>query len=462
MKRRNTMIGGGLLLAAPAILRTRSAWADGTPDASRLNGDLTPLGGERAASKSGLVPAWTGGAASPPGWSQGMPAPNLFPNQQPLFTVTAANIDQYSAMLSSGQKLLIQRLGYQIPVYPSARTACAPQYVYDNTMKNVGRAQAAPEGISRGIVGCINGAPFPILSSDPSLAGIQAVWNHLTRYTGHYYYYVFNQFVVGNGQRSLTDSNKVWRRMNYYNPDFTPEDLTGNYTETYLEFIAPPNAIGGKDFTGSTLRPTVRPDAAFEYLVGEGRIREAPQAQYDIPATQFGDAINYDQVELFYGAPDRYDWKVAGKKEMIVPYNQYDMYNTSTIEEVLGLQLINHVRYEVHRVWVVEGTVKPGVRMTNPFRRLYLDEDTWAALTSDLYDDQNNYQSYGENYVTFQPALPATITAGDAWYNFQKSEYSGAFLFLGISDLLKSQPIDFSPVDASKFEPQAMANSGGL
>jgi hypothetical protein len=391
-----------------------------------------------------------------------MPAPNLFLNQQPLFTVTSTNVDQYSAMLSPGQKLLIQRYGYQIPVYPSARTACAPQYVYDNTVKNVGRTQAAPEGISRGIVGCINGPAFPILSNDPSLAGIQGVWNHLTRYQGHYFNYIFPEFVVGNGQRSLTDGSNYWRRTQYYNPDFTPEDLTGYFNETYLEFVGPPNAIGGKFFVGNTLRPTVEPDVAFEYLVGEGRIREAPQAQYDIPATQFGDAINYDQVELFSGAPDRYDWKVTGKKEMIVPYNQYDMYHTSTIEELLGLQYINHVRYEVHRVWVVEGTLKPGVRMTNPFRRLYLDEDTWAALMSDLYDDQNNYQSYGENYVTVQPELPGTITAGDAWYNFQKSEYSGAFIFFNISGVLRSPPIDFSPIDASKFNPQAMANSGGL
>ena len=66
---------------------------------------------------------------------------------------------------------------------------------------------------------------------------------------------------------------------------------------------------------------------------------------------------------VFSGSPDRYDWKLLGKKRMIVPYNAYKASATTTPRD--GFLTPNHLnpdflRYEEHRVWVLEATLKPG------------------------------------------------------------------------------------------------------
>ncbi|MFD2272781.1 DUF1329 domain-containing protein [Undibacterium arcticum] len=46
----------------------------------------------------------------------------------------------------------------------------------------------------------------------------------------------------------------------------------------------------------------------------------------------------------------------------------------------------DYMRYELHRVWVLEGTLKDGYRHQYAKRVMYLDEDTWHAVMSDNYD----------------------------------------------------------------------------
>ena len=44
------------------------------------------------------------------------------------------------------------------------------------------------------------------------------------------------------------------------------------------------------------------------------------------------------------------------------------------------------MRWELHRVWVVEATLKPGKRHIYHKRTFYVDEDSWAAVAADSYD----------------------------------------------------------------------------
>lgn len=392
--------------------------------------------------------------------------PDLFTGQKPLFTVTADNMSQYADMLNDGQKLMFKTFGaagFHINVFPSERTACAPQYVYDNTAKNIARAKAVDGGLTIGITGAFGGVPFPILSDDPTAAGAQAMWNHLTRWQGAFQSSLTAQYVVGNNTRTLTNAEQISIRQRYYDPSLAPEDFNGVLLEEYLEYTAPPTAVGGKFLVIDTLQPKQNPNRAYEYLVGEGRVRQLPQAEYDVPAPQLGDAVNYDEAYLFQGAMDRYVWKLVGKKEMIIPYNQQTMMNT-TPEDLLGLQFVNpdRVRYEIHRCWVVEASLAPGARMTDPFRRFYIDEDTWTVVAADLYDTQNNYWRYAENILIAQPDLPGTIITGSVWYNFQEAKYVFAGTFFGTPYPIGGKAVGFAPIDASKFDPQSMANSGGL
>jgi hypothetical protein len=281
MKRRNVVLGISSGLAAPSILKFGSAKAAGNLDPSRLTGELTPLGAERAASASGLVPAWTGGATTPPaGWTSGMLAPNLFPGQAPSFTVTQANMAQYQHMLCDGLVQMLNRYGskgYKINVYPTARTAAAPQFLYDNTALNVTRIQPAETGIVWGFKGGYLGIPFPILSEDPTVAGVQAMWNHQLRWTGTFVNSNISFFVAGGGGPPViatVSKQNYW--YPYYDQSLTLEQYESQsyYFWIKLDSTAPPNQIGQLQVGAYASNYHHSPSIAFEYLVGEGRIRQ--------------------------------------------------------------------------------------------------------------------------------------------------------------------------------------------
>jgi hypothetical protein len=96
-----------------------------------------------------------------------------------------------------------------------------------------------------------------------------------------------------------------------------------------------------------------------------------------------------DQFDMLNGAPDRYDWKLVGKKEMYVPYNSYKLHSDSLkYKDILKPLHINQdlTRYELHRVWVVDATLKAGTSHVYSRRTFYIDEDSWQILAVDQYD----------------------------------------------------------------------------
>ena len=57
------------------------------------------------------------------------------------------------------------------------------------------------------------------------------------------------------------------------------------------------------------------------------------------------------------------------------------------------------VRHELHRVWVVEGTLKEGKRHVFSKRVMYFDEDTFQLAAADLYDARGQLWRYQETYA---------------------------------------------------------------
>ncbi len=470
MKRRDVLTGISGSLAAPAIIRVGSAKAAANLDPSRLKSELTPLGGERAASASGLVPPWTGGATTPPpGWSSAKSGPNLFPGQAPSFTVTQANMQQYAHMLCDGQVQMLNRYGakgYKIVVYPTARTAAAPQFVYDNTALNVTRVQPASSGIVSGFQGGYMGVPFPILSHDPDVAGAQAIWNHNLRWGGTFFQFNETIMIGGGGGPPIMASvstQSYW--YTYYDQSQTLEQYEAKPYSSWLRLAqtAPANQIGQTEIAAYPSNYDRLPSVAFEYLIGEGRIRQAPDINYDVPNAQADDVVNIDEIDLFSGKMDRYIWSLRGKKEMIVPYNQWAVLNTPTTQ-VYGPDTVNQelMRYEVHRVWVVEANLAPGKRHVMPHRVFYIDEDTWQILATDGYDSRGNYWKFGQLLVQAQPQLPGVTLSGFLIHNFQSNAYLLAGTFYADPPPIGGAPLTFEPQPRSLWSAQSMANSGGL
>src|SRR5690606_35701994 len=63
-----------------------SVWAKVSPaEAERLNGELTPVGAERAGNAAGTIPDWQGGLSTPPeNWREGTVEINPFPDDKTL------------------------------------------------------------------------------------------------------------------------------------------------------------------------------------------------------------------------------------------------------------------------------------------------------------------------------------------------------------------------------------------
>ena len=127
-----------------------------------------------------------------------------------------------------------------------------------------------------------------------------------------------------------------------------------------------------------------------------------PTYAYDAPQIGFENQYTLDEPYVFNGLMDRFDWKLVGKKEMLVPYNVFGAYDfKAKFEDVAQHDFIDpaHRRYEMHRVWVVEATVKAGMRHLAPKRTFYLDEDSWAPLVADDYDAQGKLWKVREGFV---------------------------------------------------------------
>ena len=116
---------------------------------------------------------------------------------------------------------------------------------------------------------------------------------------------------------------------------------------------------------------------------------------------------------MYNGAPDRYNWKLVGKKEMYIPYNAYKLSDTNLkYSDIIKEGHINqsYARYELHRVWHVEATLKDGERHIYGKRTFYMDEDTWQVAVAEQYDTRGKLWRLGEGHAI------QFINANTPWY----------------------------------------------
>ena len=374
------------ILAAVLASAVSAFGAVSADQAARLGQDLTPLGAERAGNAAGTIPAWTGGITqAPAGYTPGMHHPDPFAGEAPLYTITAANLDQYRDKLTAGAIALLQAYAdYKLPVYPSHRTASVPARVYDATKVNATHANLVRDGAA--VEGAIGGIPFPLPQN-----GMEAMWNHLLRFRGTIAERQVAQAApTRGGNYTLVNFDEEFL-FNYYLEGMTPEKLGNTVFYFKQEVKSPPRLAGSILLVRETIDQVKEPRNAWVYNPGQRRVRRAPNIAYDNPGTASDGMRTSDQLDMFNGALDRYTWELVGKREMIVPYNSYKLHSDKVkYSEILKPLHINQdlTRYELHRVWVVEAKLKPGTSHIYPRRTFYLDEDSWQALVVDQYDSR--------------------------------------------------------------------------
>lgn len=443
-----------LQVAATAVVLSSAlaAWAAVTPEeAAKLKTELTPLGGEKAGNKDGTIPPWDGGYTKvPAGYKSGQPRPDPFANDKPLYSITAKNLAQYADKLSDGQQALLKKYPtYRIDVYPTRRTASAPQYIYDNTFKNATRAKSSADG--NAVEGAYGGIPFPIPKT-----GAEVMWNHQLRWQGDSVLYQVGSYVVSGGKPVMASITRNEMSFPYHLKDGSLDTFKGEYWHLYQVTTAPSYKAGETILARDPVDYVGKGRQAWQYLVGQRRVRKAPNIAYDTPNSVTSGVDFFDEVSLFLGAPDRYDWKLVGKKEMIVPYNMNGFF-VRKVDEVLSPNHLNpdHVRWELHRVWVVEATLAAGKRHVIPKKKYYIDEDSWNALQYDGWDAQGQLWHSGMALPFLAYEYPGQVLYPFSMYDLVKGTYSAT--------IMNEQPVQYGQVERwpeSNFTPESAAARG--
>ncbi len=459
MNRRKFGLLAGTSAASLATASTlRPAFAQTAADPNLLKTTLTPMGAERAGNADGSIPAWTGGLSAPEnpeGTSWDCPLP--FPKGSPIYTVTKDNLAQYADIVPVGIQAQITNWGMSLQVYETRRTYAAPQYVYDNTALNVTRTKIPAGGPRYGFTGAFAGPPFPIPdTSDPYVAGAQIIWNHLIAWSGFTFRNTGGPAFVVEGNSVVLASNAYNNfHYPYYDPNGSAETYQGYADYLHSTDFAPANIQGQELIIWHTSNSTIHPDIAWQLLNGEARVRKAPNEAFDIPNAGTNGIGNLDENVCFYGNPIQYDWKYIGKKEMLVPYHCNDL-RYAEYRPVLTPHFVNpdYVRWEKHRVWVIEATLHPGFRNVTSKRRFYVDEDSWFALVGEGYDSGGGLEKVYMIQNACFPTLPGTVQQTSLVFNIQTGNYAynGPIKIDGVVTLQIRD--NMSPAE---FNPSAMA-----
>jgi hypothetical protein len=433
---------------------TSAIAAVSTEEAGLLKTTLTPMGSERAANKDGTIPAWNGGyATTSSGFKPGERRTDPFAGEKPLYSITAQNVGQYAEKLSDGQVAMFKKYpNYRMDIYPTHRTANAPQWVYDNIYKNATRAKATNGGNS--IEGAYGGIPFPIPK-----AAYEVMWNHNLRWNGEAWAKDTNVYVTSSdGKRFLASSNTVESQSPYYYKDGSAETFKQEYAYLKMITTGPAQKVGEVILVKDPMDQAGVGRQAWQYLTGQRRVRKAPSFAYDTPSPASSGQANFDEIYLFNGAFDRYDWKIFGKKEVYLPYNNNKFSLAKLDSDVMGERFLNpdHVRWELHRAWVVEANLVPGKRHVLPKRRFYVDEDTWFAMLADGWDAKGQLSKtfWFQNIVATD--LPGVVAGVSGHYDLQ----TGSWMANDMTNEKATQIKFRSRWPESYFTPDAMAADG--
>lgn len=425
-------------------------------EAAKLKTVLTPFGADRAGNKEGTIPAWTGGLTAPtPGFKNGGRRPDPFANEKPILQINAKNMEQHADKLTDGVKAFLKKYpdSFRLDVYKTHRTAAAPEWIYDATFQNATRAKVAESSAGPTTEGAYGGFPFPIPKT-----GAEVMLNAQVRWRGESWSLQGNGYqVTADGRSVLVSSVKVDNLAPYYIKGGTPDKFNGGYWLARVKTYGPP-LRAGEGLVGHNMLDESK-TSAWVYLTGQRRVRKLPNACCDTPHPTSAGIITFDEVGTFLSRLDRFDWKLVGKKEMYIPYNSNRILVPSKDSDIIGPRHLNpdYVRWELHRVWVVEATLKPGQRHTSPKSRYYVDEDSWVPVLGDRWDANGQLWRMPFSIPVVMPDIPAVV--GSPWGMYDL--LSGNYFAMELMNTYNEQYKVMSPrLPETHFTSDALAGEG--
>ncbi|MBL4764568.1 MAG: DUF1329 domain-containing protein [Colwellia sp.] len=425
-------------------------------DAEKLGKELTPMGAVQAANKDGSIPEWTGGITkAPEGYSVGEHHVDPYPNDKVQYSITAKNVSDYKGLLTPGQVKLFETYPetFKMNVYQTRRSASYPDHVYQAVKINSTRAELVKDG--NGIQGAAVGIPFPIPAN-----GLEAIWNHTLRYRG--------ESVTRQGGQAAPTASGDFTYIGLHESLLLPYNVKGaspselektNILFKFKQKVTEPARLAGTALlVHETMDQIKTPRQAWTYNTGQRRVRRAPNVAYDAPGTASDGLRTTDDFDMYNGAPNRYNWTLKGKQELLIPYNDYRLHSDNVkYNEILQPGHINPelIRYEKHRVWVVEATLKDKTRHTYKKRVFFIDEDSWQVAITDIYDNRDELYRVGVSHTINYYEVPTLWSTLDVFHDLQSRRY----IALGLDN--EAKMYNFSAkLKHKSFTPSALRREG--
>jgi hypothetical protein len=398
-------------------------------EAARLGKDLTPVGAEKAGNADGSIPAWTGSMTSVPDGLEyagdGNPLPDPYAADKPILSINAQNVDEHADKLTAGMAALIKLRPdtFRMDIYPSHRDGGYSELAIERTRWNATNTELANGGET--IVNWTGGAAFPIPKS-----GIEVMWNPRTG--GLPASVVFGEYaniaVFSNGSKNI-EANRIDTTYIFNNPE-TPVGTTEKELGTTLFrslgiASLPPSRKGEMNMIHDPIDYTSEARKAWTYIPGTRRVRQAPNLGFDTPNGP-GGLMTVDDNQGFNGAFEKYEWKLLGKKEIYIPYHNYKLDTPGLDYDTLlqpGHINPDYMRWELHRTWVVEATLKQGERHLYGKRVFYIDEDHLSIAAIDNYDNRGEIYRAGLIPSVYNFAVQGYVTRHNIFYDLQSGHY---------------------------------------
>ena len=375
-----------------------SSYAASSPrDLARLgleDTELTPAGAVRAGNDEGTIPAWENTPLKVPSrFKPGTFHIDPFPSDKVKFTISSSNYQRHAEKLTDGQiKMFETYPDYFMNVYKTRRTAVFKPYIYKAALQNARTAELYKAGDGRiGFTNAVIAWAFPTPRN-----GDEALLNLVTRPQQPWIESWDNTAAVGSNGDYVLSEISVQQNWKWSEPGNTLDNFDPSVDQMfYFQTIkAPAKSAGQVIVANDPVHFTEKFRSAWVYNPGQRRVKRAPQIVHDNPLTESDGLATTDQKFGLNGPKDRFSYKLLGKREIYIPYNSYKI-NSGDLkhEDVIspnGRVNQNHARYELHRVWVVEASLREGYRHDYSKRVFYLDEDSWFIALMDGYDHNND------------------------------------------------------------------------
>jgi hypothetical protein len=404
-------------------LPVATLWAGPQPEQlDRLQDDLTPVGALRAGNTDGRIPEWTGGINQPPqGYQPGTVHINPFDGETALLRINASNLDEHATHLSPGQIAMLRKYdeSYFMDVYPTHRSAAFAQRIYDKTASNGIAGHLTPDG--EGVLDVAEGFPFPFPDN-----GRELIWNHKLKYKGLGSIRRLNLVNATAGGKYQLVNMQIEVLSQYHQPGATLESIDNRLLYLMQIINSPARLAGTLLLVHESVNQVLRPRDVWTYNPSQKRVIRAPNVAYDNPSVATDGLSVSDMADMFNGAMDRFDWSLEGRREIYVPYNAYRVHGSPS--DYKELVLPGHLepsllRYELHRVWVVEARLREGSRHINPRRTYYLDEDSYQILMVEHYDKRGELWRFSEAHPIVFYEVPTLWTSVETHHDLQSGRF---------------------------------------